>query len=336
MAKKIQPGDTFLPYLLRFSRWVGLFEVVEGPYEDRSPRFTSIDDPYVIRFKVKPRIWLDRDETIPIDLPELWDHLSFTKGRTKSDYYLGPLRRSAQQIAPEDAAVLIDRLKQQQKQRIQYPVDQAEWEAAIETTVRRGDRVVELTIPPAENVAAPTAETIDSVDLSRESHDIQGSLGLIGKTMGFKIWFPAHDRQAILAHRPQLQDALLPALPLGFDNFTMSTVQAIDVLWVKGRSIIRAFEVEHTTAIYSGLLRMADLLALQPNLNISLHIVAPIERKRKFFGEVKRPVFSFLEPKALHDVCTFLSYDEVRKLADLETLPYMKSDYLDEIAEEPE
>ena len=28
-------------------------------------------------------------------------------------------------------------------------------------------------------------------------------------------------------------------------------------------------------AIYSGLLRMADLLALQPNMNIRLHIVAP-------------------------------------------------------------
>ena len=36
----------------------------------------------------------------------------------------------------------------------------------------------------------------------------------------------------------------------------------------------RAFEIEHTTAIYSGLLRMADLLSLQPNMDINLHIVA--------------------------------------------------------------
>ena len=45
------------------------------------------------------------------------------------------------------------------------------------------------------------------------------------------------------------------------------------------RSIVRAFEVEHTTAVYSGLLRMADLLALQPNMDIRLHIVAPDERR---------------------------------------------------------
>ena len=41
----------------------------------------------------------------------------------------------------------------------------------------------------------------------------------------------------------------------------------------------RAFEVEHTTAIYSGLLRMADLLALQLNMQIRLHLVAPEERR---------------------------------------------------------
>src|SRR5690242_21750466 len=33
-------------------------------------------------------------------------------------------------------------------------------------------------------------------------------------------------------------------------------------------SIVRAFEVEHTTSVYSGILRMADLLALQPNMDI--------------------------------------------------------------------
>lgn len=43
----------------------------------------------------------------------------------------------------------------------------------------------------------------------------------------------------------------------------------------KEKTIIRVFEVEHTTSIYSGILRMADLMALQ-NLNIKTHIVAPI------------------------------------------------------------
>jgi hypothetical protein len=57
----------------------------------------------------------------------------------------------------------------------------------------------------------------------------------------------------------------------------------------------RAFEVEHTTAIYSGLLRMADLLALQLNMDIRLHIVAPDEKRDKVLREIKRPVFSLLD-----------------------------------------
>ena len=59
-------------------------------------------------------------------------------------------------------------------------------------------------------------------------------------------------------------------------------------------SIVRAFEVEHTTSVYSGILRMADLLALQPNMDIKLHIVAPVEKREKVFQEIRRPVFSLL------------------------------------------
>ena len=61
----------------------------------------------------------------------------------------------------------------------------------------------------------------------------------------------------------------------------------------------RAFEIEHTTAIYSGLLRMADLLALQPNMDIRLHIVAPAERRERVLREIRRPVFSLLDRAAI-------------------------------------
>ena len=85
----------------------------------------------------------------------------------------------------------------------------------------------------------------------------------------------------------------------------MKTIEQIDVLWIKKRSIVRAFEVEHTTSIYSGLLRMADLLAMQPNLKIRLHIVAPVSRRDKVLREIRRPVFTLLEGGALSDTCTY-------------------------------
>ena len=64
---------------------------------------------------------------------------------------------------------------------------------------------------------------------------------------------------------------------------------------------------------------MADLLALQPNTHIPLHIVAPEERKDKVFQEIRRPVFSLLEREPLSQTCSFLSYDAVEKLAKLQS-----------------
>lgn len=91
-------------------------------------------------------------------------------------------------------------------------------------------------------------------------------------------------------------------LPRQFDDATTRTIELIDVLWLRGNTIVAAFEVESITVIYSGLLRMADLLAMQPNLNIPLYVVAPEERRGKVIAEVNRPTFSRLTPP-LKDAC---------------------------------
>jgi hypothetical protein len=87
---------------------------------------------------------------------------------------------------------------------------------------------------------------------------------------------------------------LLSELPVHFDEATNTTIELIDVLWLKGKSIVAAFDIESTTSIYSGLLRMSDLIAMQPNLNIPLFLVAPDERRPKVVQEVNRPTFSRL------------------------------------------
>jgi hypothetical protein len=99
-------------------------------------------------------------------------------------------------------------------------------------------------------------------------------------------------------------------LPTQFNDATTRTVELIDVLWLKGNSIVAAFEVECTTSIYSGLLRMSDLLALQPNLDIKLYLVASEERRDKVEQEILRPTFS-LRDKALPEVCGFLPFNKL-------------------------
>lgn len=78
------------------------------------------------------------------------------------------------------------------------------------------------------------------------------------------------------------------------------------MLWVRGRAVVAAFEVEATTSIYSGLLRMSDLVALQPNTTIDLFIVAPDERATKVRYEILRPTFESFEPP-LRTRCRYIS-----------------------------
>jgi len=81
---------------------------------------------------------------------------------------------------------------------------------------------------------------------------------------------------------------------------------------------------------------MADLLALQPNMNIKLHIVAPYSRRDKVFQEIQRPVFSLLEEGPLSERCTYLSYDSIEDIMKEKHLAHLSDSVLDEYTEEAE
>jgi hypothetical protein len=89
--------------------------------------------------------------------------------------------------------------------------------------------------------------------------------------MGYGIWVARNDVSRIYDSK-KLSDhfSLKTSLPLQFDPTTLKTIELIDVLWLKDNAIVAAFEVESTTSIYSGLLRMSDLLRCNPNLDINL------------------------------------------------------------------
>ena len=79
IAARIKPGDRLVCYVTRLSRWVGLLEVIEGPFVDHSPVFVAENDPFVVRFRVRAVTWLELEQAIPIHEEEIWQHLSFTK-----------------------------------------------------------------------------------------------------------------------------------------------------------------------------------------------------------------------------------------------------------------
>ena len=81
---------------------------------------------------------------------------------------------------------------------------------------------------------------------------------------------------------------------------------------------------------------MADLLALQPNMDIRLHIVAPPDKRERVLREIRRPVFSLLERGPLYEQCSFLSYDAIDLLAETQHLSHMSDTIIKEYEESAE
>lgn len=211
--------------------------------------------------------------------------------------------------------------------------------------ILRSSKTGTVTIPenqePVESPEKPPPvddetgiEGSDAKDTSAHT-EIQYLLLKLGNDMGLDIWVAKNDRNRSNGGKPFSSFPKLKAnLPHQFDEATNRTIELIDVLWLKGNSIQAAFEIESTTSIYSGLLRMSDLITMQPNLNIPLYIVAPVARREKVISEINRPTFARLSPP-MAEICRFISFEELHKQLEAVggVLQYLKPEFLDSFSE---
>lgn len=125
-----------------------------------------------------------------------------------------------------------------------------------------------------------------------EAHTrMQLLLTKLGKALGYDVIVAANDRgKSFQGERFSFH--CLCALPdLAVSEEVASTIDLIDVLWFeKGTNRVACgFEVEKSTSIYSGLLRLADLALAIPNHALKVFLVAPDEREREVVAQLKRP-----------------------------------------------
>jgi len=137
---------------------------------------------------------------------------------------------------------------------------------------------------------------------------VQTLLASIGKRKGFDVWLPFIDRTKLdwsITTKFQCSELL----PSGFDSLR-SVVQEVDVIgMVKGSGRVSAlYEIEHSTPIYSGLLRFNDMLLTAPEVRPRFSIVANDIRREAFVHQVNRPTF---RRSGLNEVCSFLDYANV-------------------------
>jgi hypothetical protein len=98
---------------------------------------------------------------------------------------------------------------------------------------------------------------------------------------------------------------------MGLNEEATRRICLIDIIWIRQNTPVCAFEIETTTSIYSGLLRMSDLLSVVPALNIRLFLVAPKDRESGVHAELTRPTF---QKVGLDDYCKFVPIENLDDL----------------------
>lgn len=337
--QKLGLGDKFICYVTRLQRFIGILEVVSEYFIDETPIFTSEDDPFVLRFRVKSIVWLSLEQGIPIHSDIVWNNLSLTKNLNEDKDRQGIAYKAKLASSPflwpqQDGEYLEKILINQAKKPINYPFSEEDLIKLKTQKIKIGNKKeVTVFVPDDEEEKIEEATEKETVSEKKESIKIQAKLAEIGERLGMKIWIPRNDRIGVLDIWHPKENILLEDLPFSFDDVTLKTIKNIDILWVKGRTIARAFEVEDTTSIYSGILRMADLLSLLPNIEVKIHLVAPISRRDKVFKQISRPIFSVMEGGPLSELCSYVSYDSVRELSKEKRLENMKDTIVDEFSE---
>lgn len=333
LVKEIQIGDYLICYITGVSRFIGILEVKSECFYDKTPIWE--DDTFPYRFNVNLIYSLDPSTAVPVI--ELKEKLSIFKDLKSTNSWTGFFRGSPAKFDESDGQEIVEAVKQAMKTPVYREYDEKKFMRNPKIYETKGDIVTVPEEPEQETVEHITKETytkeISSTDTTHE--EIQWLLLNLGSQMGLDVWVAKNDRNKNFnGNKFQEIKNIRNDLPRQFDEATNKTIEMIDVLWLQGDAIIAAFEVEHTTTIYSGLLRMSDLVSMQPNIKINLYIVAPDERRDKVFNEINRPTFAKLKPP-LPRICKFIPYSDLKcKLQQFDSmLRYMKPEFIEEIAE---
>ncbi len=121
--------------------------------------------------------------------------------------------------------------------------------------------------------------------------EMQYHLLKIGHSLGYDVISASNDRSKC-HNRNNFSSISLAAFPdMDIDRDTFKTIKLIDVVWFeKGTNkIVCAFEVEKSTSIYSGILRLEDLSFSLSKNPPTLFLAAPNNREKEILLQLNRP-----------------------------------------------
>ncbi|MBB6215447.1 type II restriction enzyme [Anaerosolibacter carboniphilus] len=165
------------------------------------------------------------------------------------------------------------------------------WETALRFEKSKLEKTLKKRNSEAENEIKEESEHLR----------VQYLLTEIGCKLGYDVFVAINDRVKSIDGK-SLQSLTIPELPpLNLPKDVVKTISLIDVLWLnkKTKRIECAFEVEKSTSIYSGILRLIDLASSLGDKQYSFFLVAPDTREKEILAQLKRPSFKNVDNVAL-------------------------------------
>jgi type II restriction enzyme len=143
--------------------------------------------------------------------------------------------------------------------------------------------------------------------------EMQFHLLKIGNALGYDV-IPASNDRSKSYNGNNFSFICLSEFPeFNLDKETLNTVKLIDVLWLqKGTpNVIAAFEVEKTTSIYSGILRLTDLSYTIAHGDEVFYLVVPDKREKDVVLQLSRPAI-----KKNDTLIKYILFSELRQHCD--------------------
>jgi hypothetical protein len=337
--QQVKLGDYFLCYLTGVSRFIGVLEVTSEPYWDETT--TWEDEVFPCRIKVEVIAALTPETAVPIF--DLKEQLTIFQNLKSPNAWTGHVRGSPARWKASDGEAVVYTVMEAVENPVKRSVNAFKLARRPKALKAKGES---FTVPESDDTVEKTLEVPEESPKKKRSKEepskettthteVRWKLLKLGSDMGLDVWVARNDRGRE-AYGRKFTDIprLKKELPLQFDEVTNRTIELIDVLWLRDNAIVAAFEIESTTSTYSGLLRMSDLITMQPNLNIPLYLVAPDERRDSVIKEVNRPTFSRRTP-SMKDICSYISFSTLRQEMEQAAghTRYLKPEFLEKLAE---
>ncbi len=171
---------------------------------------------------------------------------------------------------------------------------------------------------PISLTATSLGNEFDSIEAKRTHVQMQIALIEIGNALNFKTWIAKPDQSIVvgnstLGNYPGVVSALESLKGGTFQDYeNRQAAQFIDCIWFaeEGRRIPAVIEIEHSTGVTSGLVRMQKLADTAPSLSTKYVIVAADSLRPKVVIEANKPIFRGLN-------AFFMPYSAVRELFGL-------------------